>query len=474
MFFQLGHAAASARMSTRKQNRLAHDAIAPIAAMLDFVFVLLANAIGAVSYQKFAFGLYPDPETYVGIGLVMAALFVLAMSSAHAYRHESLISLRHQAFLIILIVPGVLAFLLTVIFFLKLGTTFSRGATLSLALTSIVGLMAMRFVWRHRLPQALAKGFFRQRKAVLIAPATMQFGDLDALSATNGIAVAHVLRFGECENPAAQMGANFLKLFDGKRADEVIVLWQDAPTQELESLLAALRRWPLPVRVIFDNFTGSVVSCSSENIAGKTAFQVQRPPLSLGERVVKRSFDISFSLLALGMLAPMLIIVALVVKLDSRGPALFRQSRKGHGGTPFQILKFRSMTVMENGSDVRQAVQNDVRVTRVGRFIRSLSIDELPQFWNVLRGEMSVVGPRPHAIAHDDLYDRLISDYAARRHVKPGLTGWAQVNGYRGETATVEVMERRVNHDLWYIDNWSFWFDCEIVLRTLFKLRSQV
>ncbi|PZO72916.1 MAG: polyprenyl glycosylphosphotransferase, partial [Mesorhizobium amorphae] len=139
---------------------------------------------------------------------------------------------------------------------------------------------------------------------------------------------------------------------------------------------------------------------------------------------------------------------------------------------PYRILKFRSMSVMEDGDEVRQATRADKRVTRVGAFIRSTSIDELPQFWNVLHGEMSVVGPRPHAVAHDDVYDTLIVEYAARRHMKPGLTGWAQVKGCRGETPTVEAMQQRVTHDLWYIDNWSLWLDVKIVLRTVLALRG--
>jgi putative colanic acid biosysnthesis UDP-glucose lipid carrier transferase len=201
---------------------------------------------------------------------------------------------------------------------------------------------------------------------------------------------------------------------------------------------------------------------------------VQRPPLTAMERLLKRGFDVSFALLALLMLSPLMIMIALLIKLDSKGPVFFRQTRRGCNGQPFHILKFRSMTVMENGATIRQATVNDPRVTRMGRFIRTTSIDELPQFWNVLRSEMSVVGPRPHAIAHDDQYGALITDYASRRHVKPGLTGWAQINGYRGETASVEIMEHRVAHDLWYIDNWSLLLDVEITLRTAFKLRSQV
>ena len=145
----------------------------------------------------------------------------------------------------------------------------------------------------------------------------------------------------------------------------------------------------------------------------------------------------------------------------------FAQSRKGYNGRAFRILKFRSMTVMEDGGNVRQATRNDPRVTRVGGFIRSTSLDELPQFWNVLRGDMSVVGPRPHAMAHDDLYGTLIAQYATRRNVKPGLTGWAQISGCRGETPTLDRMADRVQHDLWYINNWSFWLDVKIVLLTM-------
>ena len=143
------------------------------------------------------------------------------------------------------------------------------------------------------------------------------------------------------------------------------------------------------------------------------------------------------------------------IKFESHGPA-FRQHRKGFNGRPFAIYKFRTMTVCENGASIRQAQANDKRITPLGALLRSTSIDELPQLINVVRGEMSLVGPRPHAIAHDDEYSKLIANYAYRHHVKPGITGLAQVKGFRGETAELELMERRVDHDLWYI-NWSMW-----------------
>jgi undecaprenyl-phosphate galactose phosphotransferase/putative colanic acid biosynthesis UDP-glucose lipid carrier transferase len=158
---------------------------------------------------------------------------------------------------------------------------------------------------------------------------------------------------------------------------------------------------------------------------------------------------------------------ALLIKLDSPGPILFSQWRSGFNGRLFRIFKFRSMTVLEDGPVIRQATRDDPRVTRVGRWLRRTNIDELPQLFNVLRGEMSLVGPRPHAAAHDSEYERKIADYAFRFQFKPGITGWAQSNGCRGETRTLDLMSKRVEYDLWYVNNWSVWLDLRILFRTL-------
>ena len=182
--------------------------------------------------------------------------------------------------------------------------------------------------------------------------------------------------------------------------------------------------------------------------------------------ILKRLFDLGFSLCMLLLLAPLLVGVALWIKLDSRGPVLFRQQRVGRQGLLFDILKFRTMRTATEQGGPQITVGDDVRITRAGRFLRRHKLDELPQFLNVLRGEMSLVGPRPHAIVHDDEYKKLISKYAYRLHLKPGITGLAQVNGFRGETATIDLMERRVDFDLWYINNWSLWLDIKILLKT--------
>jgi undecaprenyl-phosphate galactose phosphotransferase/putative colanic acid biosynthesis UDP-glucose lipid carrier transferase len=175
-------------------------------------------------------------------------------------------------------------------------------------------------------------------------------------------------------------------------------------------------------------------------------------------------------LTALGFFWPVLAFSALAVKLEGPGPVIFRQYRKGFNGRQFVMYKFRTMTVQENGSSITQAVRNDPRVTRIGKHLRSSSIDELPQLVNVLRGEMSLIGPRPHALAHDNQFEKVLSDYAFRHHVKPGITGWAQVNGLRGATPTIDLISRRITLDLWYINNWSLWLDIQILMKTFFEV----
>jgi putative colanic acid biosynthesis UDP-glucose lipid carrier transferase len=184
------------------------------------------------------------------------------------------------------------------------------------------------------------------------------------------------------------------------------------------------------------------------------------------EHAAKRCIDVLVAGVVLFALLPLLATVAVAIKLDSPGPILFRQQRCGFNGRRFQIRKFRTMSVLEDGSSITQAQLADKRVTRLGRWLRRTSIDELPQLLNVLDGSMSLVGPRPHAMAHDNQFDKIVRNYAFRRRVKPGLTGWAQVHGYRGATPTAESIERRVEYDLWYIDNWSLRLDFAILLQT--------
>lgn len=221
----------------------------------------------------------------------------------------------------------------------------------------------------------------------------------------------------------------------------------------------------LPDLLVFD-----LIQARIDHVNGLPVISICETPFVGVNGIVKRVSDIFLSLLILALIWPILLVVAILVKLTSPGPVLFKQNRYGEDGESILVYKFRSMTVMENGDSVVQATQGDKRLTPIGGFLRKSSLDELPQFLNVLQGHMSIVGPRPHANAHNEMYRKLIRGYMVRHKVKPGITGWAQVNGYRGETDTIEKMENRIFYDLDYLRNWSLWLDLKIIFMTVYTV----
>jgi len=230
--------------------------------------------------------------------------------------------------------------------------------------------------------------------------------------------------------------------------------------EELQDTTASV--YFLPDVYIFD-----LMQARFDNIGGMPVIAICETPFMGLNSTIKRASDIVLASIILVLLAPLMVAIAIAVKLGSPGPVIFRQRRYGLYGDEIIVYKFRSMTVMENGAAVVQAQKNDQRVTKIGGFLRKTSLDELPQFINVLQGRMSIVGPRPHAVAHNEQYRKLIKGYMLRHKVKPGITGWAQVNGLRGETATLDKMEARIQYDLDYLRNWSLWLDLWIVLKTV-------
>lgn len=237
----------------------------------------------------------------------------------------------------------------------------------------------------------------------------------------------------------------------------------------VKKLISQLTDTTCSVLLIPDIFTFNILQSRTEEINGIPVVPLFDTPLNGINMILKRLEDIVVSTMIIILISPVLFIIAVAVKITSSGPILFRQTRYGMDGRPINVWKFRTMVVMENDAQVVQATKNDVRVTRIGRFLRKTSLDELPQFFNVLFGHMSVVGPRPHAIAHNEQYRKLIQGYMLRHKVKPGITGLAQINGWRGETDTLEKMEKRIEYDLLYIRGWSIWLDLKIILLTLFK-----
>ncbi|WP_224044669.1 undecaprenyl-phosphate glucose phosphotransferase [Paraburkholderia unamae] len=260
---------------------------------------------------------------------------------------------------------------------------------------------------------------------------------------------------------------------DFVRRYQVEELWLALPLSEESTILQFIelfRNDLVNIRFIPDVSGLALFEGEMIDLDGTSAINLVGSPLSSDALWAKDIFDRVFALFVLIALSPLLLMIALAVKLSSSGPALFTQRRKGANGKVFNIYKFRSMRVHETTHGVvKQATRGDPRITRVGAFLRRTSLDELPQFLNVLRGEMSVVGPRPHAIEHDTLYQNIVDGYIHRYRIKPGITGWAQVNGFRGETDRVEKMRGRVEHDLYYLSNWSFWLDMHIVVATVFK-----
>jgi putative colanic acid biosynthesis UDP-glucose lipid carrier transferase len=234
----------------------------------------------------------------------------------------------------------------------------------------------------------------------------------------------------------------------------------------IESLYFRLLDKHVAIHWVPDIFSLPLVNHTISSIAGVPVLTLSETPLIGIRRLLKTGEDIVLSIVLLVLLTPILLAIAIAVKLDSPGPVVFRQARRGWGGQRFYIWKFRSMYVHDDKGVVVQAQKNDPRVTRVGAFLRRTSLDELPQIFNVIRGEMSLVGPRPHAVQHDLEYAQQISHYFARHKIKPGITGLAQVRGYRGETRDLGMMMLRVESDIEYINNWSLWSDLAILLRT--------
>ena len=276
------------------------------------------------------------------------------------------------------------------------------------------------------------------------------------------------------ERTDTPMGAPYLgamnKLPDYVKKNGIDLIYITIPVSHQQRVLDLLDKLHDTTASIYftpDIFVYELIQARMDNIGDMPLVALCETPFSGLNGVLKRLSDVLFSVFILVLISPILLIIALAVKLTSPGPALFAQKRYGLDGDEIVVYKFRSMTVCDDGDEIKQATRNDARVTKLGAILRKYSLDELPQFINVLQGRMSIVGPRPHAVAHNEMYRGMIKGYMMRHKVKPGITGWAQVNGYRGETDTVEKMQKRIEYDLDYLRNWSLGLDAIIILNTV-------
>lgn len=453
---------------------IGYDSVEPFTVLTDVLIILSASLLAGVTHHLRIYGTSGDVMKFLGAAAVVATLFVSMMKSRGMYKPSQLLDLRHQISTILMIWSAVFLLLASTVFVLKINSEFSRDASMLFAVGGFVALAGHRIFWRSVLAEAVIKGRFSGRKVVLLTDYRYSTQpNLPHILMSFGFRLERHFKLPPPERGARkreEVISKTIACVRGSEIEEILVGADLNHWPELRDLIAELRILPCPVNLIPVGAMSEIFRRPSHEIGNSVCIEVQRGPLTPGERAAKRTIDIVLATVGLVALLPLLTIVAIAIKLDSHGPVLFRQRRCGFNGRSFQIFKFRTMTVLEDGPVIAQATLCDQRITRLGAWLRRTSIDELPQLLNVLGGSMSLVGPRPHALAHDSQFDKVIRRYAFRQRVKPGLTGWAQVNGFRGPTPSPREIESRVEHDLWYIDNWSLGLDIMIILQTAIEV----
>lgn len=416
-----------------------------------------------------------DRGAYMAVSAMLALFFTALMRTWGLYDPRNILTIERQVRSAILAWLVSLGLTIAFLFLLKASADLSRGALLVFAAVGLSVVVGHRLVWRSALKRAHARGAIRRKRGIVLSlvPWSEASAQIAALKYA-GIEVAQRVFLPAETDERSQVLREVIASTRQDGVDEIILVVSTADLPKVDAVMEALRPLPLPIRLLPDATLSRIALQPSRAAARFALIDMTRGPLSAGELGLKRALDVVVASGALLAAAPLLVLAMAAIRLDSPGPVLFRQSRRGFNGRSFKILKLRTMTCMEDGDGIAQAQRHDPRITRVGAWLRRTSIDELPQLWNVLRGEMSVVGPRPHAVAHDSFYDTLIENYAFRHHVKPGLTGWAQVSGHRGETPEVAMMAARVDHDVWYINNWSLLLDLRILMLTCTRLLGRM
>lgn len=451
---------------------IAYRAIPATAVVIDLALIF-ASAIGAeFLYHRLPIDFEGEFSHTIAAAMFVAVLFVAAMRVQKLYNPNRLIVMDDQARSVLSAWCGAFLILASGVFTWGVSHDLSRGDILLFWALGAVALLGHRVLWRAVLPRALESGALRGRTVVsLTCEDTIPQRFVENLTRHGYHFVAH-FHVPLSEQFADEVIDNVISTCRTSDIEEVVLFIDPERMSQLRPIAKRLRVLPLPVTFVPFGTLSQLFQRAHSDIGDTVAIELQRAALSPTEQVVKRVVDFVISGAALVLLSPVMAVAAVAIKLDSEGPVFFKQTRHGFNGRPFSIYKFRSMSVMENGEVIRQAQKQDARVTRVGYWLRRLSIDELPQLLNVLHGDMSIVGPRPHASSHDRYFTAAIEKYAFRAHVKSGITGWAQVCGARGETDTLAKMQKRVELDLWYINNWSVWLDFSIMIRTVFVVFS--
>ncbi|MEO5768149.1 MAG: undecaprenyl-phosphate glucose phosphotransferase [Polyangia bacterium] len=438
---------------------------------MDIVLIVVAHGVACWAYGE------PWRREMGNVTVVAIVVFSIVAELLGVYRP------RPSEHVVVEVKPVLFSWMVTaaaIAFFLfatKTSTQFSRVISFGWMLGSTIALCGWRVMGRTALRTLWASG--KNLRTVAIAgatPAAERLCEQIHERPWLGLKIMGVFddrgedrRHAFSDSPCQHVGGN-AELIAACRAGKIDVVYVALPLRAEErigELLRELANTTATVYLVADFLSYDLLSARWTALGNSPLISIHDTPFQGMSAWLKRVEDVVAGFAILVLISIPLLIIAFLVKVTSAGPVLFRQRRYGLNGKEIRILKFRTMTVCEDGPQIAQAQRNDPRVTRLGAFLRRTSLDELPQFLQVLTGEMSIVGPRPHAVAHNEQYRSIIPGYMLRHKVKPGITGWAQVNGWRGETPTVRWMKKRVEHDLEYINNWSFFWDLKIILMTM-------
>jgi putative colanic acid biosynthesis UDP-glucose lipid carrier transferase len=422
------------------------------------------------------------PANYRIAILAVFALAILILGVLDVYRWRPEEGIRRVLGRLVVGWSGIVLALIVLLYATKTGSVFSRAWLATWSATSFAGLLGYRILWMQLVRRFYRRGLFVDK--IAIAGAGNLGREIAARLARSPGAGARVVAFfddapqfaGAVVEGVPVRGTieDLPRWLQETDVDQVWVALPLRAEERVKSLLESLAARNTKVRFVPDIFGFRLLNHSVTEVVGLPVLNLTEPPLAGLKSAVKWVEDKLLALFILALIWPVLLVLAIAVKLSSPGPVLFKQRRGGIDNRPIVVWKFRSMKVHDElaVSALPQAQRNDPRVTRVGAWLRRTSLDELPQFINVLLGDMSIVGPRPHASWMDDFYRSKIPTYALRSWIKPGITGWAQVCGWRGETDELWKMEMRIQHDLYYMENWSLGLDLVIILMTIFRLRS--
>lgn len=445
---------------------------------IEFLMAAAATFFGSLLYHVILFGaLTQSPNMYVGESVFIAAVLT---TTSLAFRHFEMAQKQEMHVFLwsgIGTVALAFAFFLSAIFLLKISSDYSRGAFLFQIITVSIAICVDRAFLLLWFRTAIATGNVETSRAVLIGAGDHSSKIISELRAAGTRVVAFFSLPEKTQTDTQTLqNTHIREITDECRAllaDDIIVIAGRDDLIVASNIAYSLSKLPCNIHIAPLDDVRFLTRSQSVDFGSLRTLRLCRRPLTWVDLAVKRIFDIVVSIVGLVVLSPLLIVTALAIRLDSRGSVFFRQLRHGYNNEEIRVLKFRTMSLSQDtDTQFKSTIQNDIRVTALGRILRRYNIDELPQLFNVLSGQMSIIGPRPQATAHNKLFEEKILPFARRHNVKPGITGWAQVNGYRGPADTLEQMQKRIEYDLFYIDNWSFFFDLKIILMTVFSKKA--